>query len=69
MIDKKLFHFDNDFLCFLDFILLSFIFLNKEHAGKSDFGVLLINSLQTLNPKDVLKKAIKLKEKFYEIYD
>ena len=69
VIDKKLFHFDNDFLCFLDFILLSFIFLNKEHAGKSDFGVLLINSLQTLNPKDVLKKAIKLKEKFYEIYD
>lgn len=60
--------FENDYFNFTDFILLSYIILNKDHAGKSDFEKIFLNSLLNLNGREVLKKAIKLREKVNNFY-
>ena len=65
-ISERNFKFENDFLSFIDFIILSYIVLNQENFGKRDFNVLF--SFQNLNGKDVVKKAIKLREKVNNIY-
>ena len=67
-ISERNFKFENDFLSFIDFIILSYIVLNQENFGKRDFNVLFLNSFQNLNGKDVVKKAIKLREKVNNIY-
>jgi hypothetical protein len=61
-------HFDNDFFNFTDFILLAYLVLNHENVGKNDFHKLYLNSLQIFNGREVLKKAIKLREKVNNYY-
>jgi hypothetical protein len=60
---EKHLQFENDFFHFTDFILLSYLIHNQDNAGKPEFGKILIDSLQTISGIDVVKKAIKLREK------
>jgi len=61
-------HFENDFFNFTDFIVLAYLVLNQENAGKNDFNKLYVNSLKIINGREVLKKAIKLREKVNNYY-
>ena len=65
---EKAFSFENDFFLFIDYILLSYLILNQDNAGKTDFVKIFLNSLQTIDGRDVVKKAIKLREKINNIY-
>ena len=62
LFDKSL-EFEDNFLHFTDFIILSYLVLNQENIDKKDFEKIFVNSLPNFDGKDVVKKAIKLREK------
>jgi len=50
-------------LHFTDFIVLATLILNKDNIEKDDFELIYLASLRKLNGKEIVKRAIKLREK------
>jgi len=65
---EKPIQFEDNFLHFVDFIALATLVLNKENADKSDFEQLYLASLHNLDGKEIVKRAIKLREKVNTVF-
>jgi len=66
-LEKPLAH-ENNFMSFVDFVILALLTLNEGKIDNNEYEKKFAVSVLTSNPKEVIKKAVKLREKITNLF-